>query len=625
MPRGFALDSDSIRLLLKNDRAAQRELGQFLRHLEGRVAVRSSALNEDGSNKSFAGAFDTKLGVNRRPGAVIRAIAYVARSGNAERVSHYAKQSSNALIPVVVQEMVRARRAGVLFTKASGMDGKDCVYAEWVSGRGDVLVSGKGRPATITIPWNEKGTRLVRDRLTVTRALPAPELVDRLINLAEKANSDHSATSWDIEWAEDDERVWALQMRPVTAAILTTASGPNSALGASKGVATGNVRIVDDENHRLLKPGEVLVARITEINYVPAMKRAAAIVTEEGGLLSHAAIVARELGKPCVVGVSGALTRLSPGKPAEVNGTFGIVRQGNVTLGNEGQRDEIDWTSLYLYDRGIELKVAGTPVYVEPTMAGLVAYLDEALDRSTQDHLRAELRSIVHQEVRIAVGDKRIWYREWRRFNTLMSIALVDSLFRSAIAGWSEPRFNASMGLLKEAALEVARRRRAACTGQATLFWSELGAALHALVAVEVEGQAVWAAYRETQEWRTRHGIPFAEFMSASAESSRSAKAAMEHDRIAQVLRACGESRNSAYLYFSEIGAFDGTYFRGRNAIVKKVARELQLPMRSEGETLDAIYNSDSFRRLDAGFGQWVWRATERHSVNGSRRKMRGD
>jgi len=612
VPKAIAVDGPSVSRLLRGDATTIRKLSVALRSLSGNVAVRSSALREDGNEKSFAGAFDTVLNVDHAVKTVVDAIRLVGKSGASDRVSHYAGPS-RALIPVIIQQMVRASRSGVLFSRASGPDGRPCAYAEWVRGLGDSLVSGKGRPATLTIPWNESISALNLKRVIATRALPPNSLLQSLTSLAEVVDRDHSASSWDVEWAQDRKgQVWALQMRPVTANIIADGGESTSALGASKGIAVGKVRFVDDETHHLLKRGEVLVARITEINYVPAMQRASAIVTEEGGLLSHAAIVARELGKPCVVGATGALTSLQEGLPAEVNGTLGVVRQGDVKLGNERQRREVDWTAVYLYDRGIEFRLDDIPLFLETTPSGAIAYVDSELDQKTREKLRGKIQLLTSQDARIVVGDKRIWFREWRRFDTFLSISLIDSMFRVAIAAWDRRKFATALAALKRTAAEVSRQKQSARSSVQSLFWSEMGAALHALVAVEVEGRAVWAAYRDTQDWRIRNAVPFSDVVAAQPKVVKRIITS-EIRRIMDVLKACGEARNSAYEYFARVGAFDASYFGRRHKTVEAASLELDISYHGEGDALDLIYQEARFQLLDRSFSTRVPTPTERN------------
>jgi len=613
VPRAIAIDEASVSKLLCDDPAELRNLAAALRGFSGKLlAIRSSALQEDGHQQSFAGAFDTLLNVKKTSRTVLDAIKMVGTSGRSERIDHYA-ESSFSVIPVIIQEMVAATRSGVLFSRATKSDGRACAYVEWVHGLGETLVSGRGRPATLTVPWKNAGPELDLDGVVVTGGVPTQRSLRQLANIAQIVDRDHEAPSWDLEWAQDRRgKVWALQMRPVTVDIIADDDRSRSALGASKGIAKGPVRFIDDSNYHSLRAGEILVARITEINYVGAMKRAAAIVTEEGGLLSHAAIVARELKKPCVVGATGALSLLTEGVEAEVNGTLGTIRQGSLQIGNSSSRQQIDWAAVYLYDRGIELIIDGLPVYVEATPNGLTAHVDDQLELRAKLKLQRDIFSLTQQNAAIIVSDRRIWFHEWRRFDCLLSVSLVDCMFRPAIAGWRYDDFIGALEVLRAAAAEVADFKRNAQSPIHKLFWSELGAALHALVALEVEGRAIWAAYRDTNDWRIKNAIPFSDLVSSEADSIAELSG-ISIQEISRVLHACGTARNEAYLYFAEIDAFDANYFSGRHELVEAAASHLGIEYIDEDKTLNRLYGEGQFETLDRSF---ALRITKR--INGA-------
>ncbi|MCL1904640.1 MAG: phosphoenolpyruvate synthase, partial [Methanomassiliicoccaceae archaeon] len=154
----------------------------------------------------------------------------------------------------------------------------------------------------------------------------------------------HYERPMDIEWCIEDNKVYIVQARPITAMgdssnetadeaegadILTTG------LGASPGLATGPVRFYDEGmSLDVVKEGDVLVTTMTMPDMVPAMSRAVAIVTDEGGMTCHAAIISRELGTPCVVGTGDATGKLSDGMVVTVDGTAGVVYSGDVTKGS---------------------------------------------------------------------------------------------------------------------------------------------------------------------------------------------------------------------------------------------------------------------------------------------------
>lgn len=339
--------------------AAYRTLGDGT---EVTVAVRSSATAEDTTQFSFAGMFESFLNV-RGEAALLRAVRACWASTFGQRVLFYrVSQGMPAEMPVavIVQRMVDSEKAGVMFTVDPASRDPERIVIEAAWGLGEVVVAGQVTP-----------DRYVLDRLTskvVERDIAQKEfLLERDEKTGETVRIDltghpkstaqvlteaeltalgalgarvarHYGVPQDIEFAIAGGEVYLTQSRPITTLGAGTAPaprpGPASApivrgLGASPGTATGVARIVNDPTAaQKLQPGEILVARMTSPDWVPFMRRAAAIVTDAGGMTSHAAIVSRELGVPCIVGARNATQTLRDGQLVTVNGTDGTVMDG---------------------------------------------------------------------------------------------------------------------------------------------------------------------------------------------------------------------------------------------------------------------------------------------------------
>jgi len=321
------------------------------------VAVRSSATAEDTASASFAGMNETFLNVSG-PDAVIDAVRRCwASLFGARTVFYRAKRGlgqADMDIAVVVQLQVQSTRAGVMFTidPATGRD--DRLVIEGAFGLGEAVVSGQVSPdrwvvAKRTLHALAHETRhkeLVIEAApggqgTVTRPADedeadSPALSDeevrRLAELGRRIEA-HYDSPQDTEWAFDaDGRAYILQSRPVTS---TGHEGEETGevllrgLGAAPGIAYGRVRLVASlADADSLQDGEVLVTHMTAPDWVPLMRRAAAIVTDSGGMTCHAAIVSRELGIPCVVGTGNATGRLRDGEEITVDAGPGVVSEG---------------------------------------------------------------------------------------------------------------------------------------------------------------------------------------------------------------------------------------------------------------------------------------------------------
>ncbi len=319
------------------------------------VAVRSSATCEDTAEFSFAGMFESVLGV-RGKAALADAVRQCWASTFGARVLYYRlSRGMPAEMPVavVVQRMIPSQKSGVIFTADPATGAAEQVVLEAAWGLGEVVVGGQVTPDHYVVNKHsgavvehhvaekefllealpEGGTRRVElehDPRARSAVLTDGDLAT-LVRLA-LASEQHYGAPQDMEFAIADGETFITQTRPITT--LPHALTPTPlvrGLGASPGVATGRVRVLTSTaDSAQLQPGEVLVAAMTSPDWVPLMRRAAAIVTDAGGMTSHAAIVSRELGIPCVVGTRSATRTLRDGVQVTVNGKDGTVLPGAV-------------------------------------------------------------------------------------------------------------------------------------------------------------------------------------------------------------------------------------------------------------------------------------------------------
>ncbi|MFI5615767.1 PEP/pyruvate-binding domain-containing protein, partial [Amycolatopsis sp. NPDC051903] len=333
-------------------------VGEAYRALGGQatVAVRSSATGEDGAEASFAGMNASFTNVVDERSLLRRVVDCWASLFSPRVVSYRASRgyAGEPAIAVVVQRMVLADRAGVIFTADPRTAGRDQVVIEAVVGQGEAIVSGAVEPDTyvvakqdlrvlsarvgtqslkviaevgggdVTVPLTaQAGGRRVLDDATVLE----------LARLAARVE-DHYGVPQDVEFAIEDHRTWLVQSRPITT--LPPDREPEAGalvtgLAASPGAASGAVRVLRDPAEAVrLREGEVLVAPMTNPDWVPAIRRAAGLVTDGGGMTCHAAVVARELGVPCVVGTGDATRVLADRTLVTVDGSKGEVRAGAV-------------------------------------------------------------------------------------------------------------------------------------------------------------------------------------------------------------------------------------------------------------------------------------------------------
>jgi pyruvate,water dikinase len=262
-------------------------------------------------------------------------------------------------IAVIVQRQIQSTRAGVMFTIDPASGKTDRIIIEGAFGLGESVVSGSVSPDRYVVR-KDGPTILAREIKTkelaiegtetggtVTRELgpeesQRPVLADSevlaLADLALRIEA-HYGSAQDTEWAFDSAgTAWMLQSRPITASGGTAGPATDGSaepllrgLGAAPGSASGKARIVTSlADAERFKEGDVLVAHMTAPDWVPLMRRAAAIVTDSGGMTCHAAIVSRELGVPCVVGTSNATTMLHDDQTVTVDAGLGVVLPGEV-------------------------------------------------------------------------------------------------------------------------------------------------------------------------------------------------------------------------------------------------------------------------------------------------------
>jgi len=317
-----------------------------------RVAVRSSATQEDTAGTSFAGMHRTFTNV-AGDDALVEAVIGCWQSVFGERVVAYRHAHGMAdepAIAVVVQKMVDSDRSGVMFSADPSRNDTSRIVIEAALGLGEVVVGGLVEPDTYVV--DKSGPRVLdvrvgRQRVAIRRGadgverqedLTAEEAGRRVLDddailalarMALKAD-DHFGEPQDMEWAIEGDSLFLVQSRPITTLEPASDEPLVTGLGAAPGIAVGRARVlgtVGDASR--LETGDVLVASMTTPDWVPAMRRAAALVTDGGGVTCHAAIVSRELRLPCVVGARTATVALRDGEVVTVDGSTGRVYAGD--------------------------------------------------------------------------------------------------------------------------------------------------------------------------------------------------------------------------------------------------------------------------------------------------------
>jgi len=340
------------------------------------VAVRTSGVAEDTATASFAGQFETYLNIFGEK-AVLRAVIKSIASTFTDRAIAYREEKGFSQLKlglsVGIMKMVRSdlSSSGIIFTLDTESGFRDAIIVNSIFGVGEMIVKGKVTPDQFTVfkPTLEQGYKAIivktlgrKDKKYIFNKKGGLKEIlvsenqrtkfsisdEEVLKLAKWANiiEKHYGKPQDIEWAKDGRtgELFIVQSRPETIyAANSQQFYEEYKIEAKKqpiltGIAVGNkigkgkVRVISDISKiKEFKPGEVLVAKMTDPDWVPVMRISSAIITNEGGRTCHAAIVSRELGIPAIVGVKGATQLLKTGDIVTVDCSSG---QGQVYSGN---------------------------------------------------------------------------------------------------------------------------------------------------------------------------------------------------------------------------------------------------------------------------------------------------
>ena len=342
------------------------------------VAVRSSATAEDLPDASFAGQQETYLNV-KGWSDVVKYTQECWASLFGARAIYYREQQGydhfKVGIAVPVQLMVQSEVSGIMFTVNPLTNNDEEISIEAAYGLGQTVVSGEITPDQYYV--SKKGYEIIekniiaqtwqltkKGRIKISKFYQKKQkLTDKyIIELAQigKKLEDHYGKAQDVEWGFWKKKLYIVQTRPIT----TLGKNKKKASGqtqkddniplkdillqghpASPGLATGKVKIIHSaKDINKVKQGDILVTEMTDPDFVPAMRRAAAILTDQGGVTSHAAIVSRELGIPAIVGTSLATSMLKTGEVVTINGFNGKIYAGDYLETLKKSQSDIDYS-----------------------------------------------------------------------------------------------------------------------------------------------------------------------------------------------------------------------------------------------------------------------------------------
>lgn len=334
------------------------------------VAIRSSATAEDLPTASFAGQQKTFLNVKGEAN-VVEKVKECWASLFEPRAIFYRQEKGfdhfKVGIAVVVQKMIPSEVSGIMFTCDPITNQKNRIIIEAIWGLGEYIVGGKVTPDTYVVDKNSlkileknivkqtvqlikvgnlnKQTRVPK-KLQEKRKLTDKQIKE-LAKIGKKIHR-HYFYPQDIEWAFYKKKFWIVQTRPVTTLEKPSQKNQKKKIiskkkpvlvgqPASPGIASGPAKIISSPKEiKKVNQGDILITEMTNPDFVPIMKKAAAIITDKGGQTSHAAIVSREMGIPCVVGTHKATKTFKNGQILTVNGASGEIFLGGL-IENKGK------------------------------------------------------------------------------------------------------------------------------------------------------------------------------------------------------------------------------------------------------------------------------------------------
>jgi len=325
------------------------------------VAVRSSATAEDLADASFAGQQDSFVNVKGNTDLLNKIRECFSSLFTARATFYRHKKGFEHLkvsLAVVVQEMIDSDKSGVIFSKDPSYN-NDNVHIEAVWGLGEGIVSGKITPDRYNVNRELKilDKKIANKKVALTRDSGGGKIevklkeeisnsqvlkqheITKLAEIAMKLE-EHFKKPQDIEFAIEKGEIYIVQTRPITTMekrINKTSKELNgevilTGIAASPGIAFGKIKILEKlEDLRKIIQGDILVTKMTNPDMVITMQKSAAIVTDEGGMTAHAAIVSREMGIPCIVGTQEATTKLKEGETITVDGYTGKIYKGKIS------------------------------------------------------------------------------------------------------------------------------------------------------------------------------------------------------------------------------------------------------------------------------------------------------
>lgn len=576
VPSGFVINNS---LDLNFNEEEIKLIERYLSILDStkKLAVRSSACAEDGAKKSFAGIFETELNVDNNIESVLNAIKKVNNSATTDVVKAYSNDERQ-IMNIVIQEMVEPKIAGVLFTKAIDVNGDDVILFECVEGLADKLVSGASEPAQVII--KNKNNQIDTSNLRVEGKLMDLSYLMNIIPFVNKIKKTYDRPL-DIEWCIDQNGTpYFVQARPITSTVFINKITENSGIVASRGYVEGETYVIDenksDEEIKAaidnFKEGSILVAGVTETLYMPAIKKAKGIITEEGSALSHAAIVSRELGIPCIAGYKNAISLFPTGTKIVLDALNGkIVANGmeDSVINTKG----FEYGELYCFDNSYKVDFDNFSVVFELTCGGLMVHMnsEDAIPKN-MEILEKYARKVFNDTPEQHFDDKYLWYLEIERFKKLPFYNEMNNEMFDIINKKNSNELEVFYKKLLNMLNDLIEYKQKSSTTKEKIIIEEIGAAVNLILdAMLPMGYALRKCYFDSIKLLEKYNMNFNDLFINQNISINDKKLL----KIKDFLNTVAVNRNEIYGKICSIGATSPEYFELRNDnLIKRLGYE---------------------------------------------------
>ena len=591
IPKGIIVKS------FKNEKSDEIAIKDFISHFSKsqKFAVRSSANVEDGEFNSFAGIFETMLNVDNDYLKIKEAISFVLKSSTSDVVKSYTN-NNKVEMSVIIQEMIKPVYSGVCFTNALNVNGKRAAMIEIVEGEGDKLVSGIYNSSKMVIPYING--KFEENYCEYSGNFINLYFIQQLITIINKINKTYPK-GVDIEWCVDNKnRTFITQMRPITKPIYINKEYSNSegqGIIITNGNVRGNAYFIDFDlpYESMVKSinefpeGSILISQATETYFLPAMKKASAIITELGSVLCHAAILARELNIPCVVACKDITKKVKTGDKIELDTIHGIIKINN----NEiylNKKFHFNYSDLDCFENYFEYSLRDQKVFIELTYDGIIIHSNEKLDGDNREELELFVR--LHFGICPKYSEdnnKYLWIMEIERFKKLPLFLQFYSEINQAGKNLDADFLNTIKDQLLLIVKKLVKALDSCDDELLKIFIKEYCAAINELlVGVIPFGQTLLESYNQSIQLLEKENINFNDLLNKQIQVKDK-----KLKKICEFLQCLSEIKNSTYQKIWDMGAMDPDYFEKRDGDIAELLKIRNINYKNEN-VVDAFYDA---------------------------------